>query len=339
MHIEPKSIRKILFINLAYIGDVILSTPLLGALKSAYPSATIDMLVTPSTAEVARGNPYVDNIILYDKRGSHRRIQELWKLIQHLRQQNYDLAITTNFSLRSPAMAWASGARWRIGFDAQHAGIFLTHMASAKRQVVKHEIENQMEVLQPLGIVGNDTTMEYKIDPTDIKNMQSKIKMQSVKPVVVICPFGRNFLKSWTKEGYSSVLKAIAPLAECYLIGGKAEKQQLEELNTAAGGLAHILAGTLTLGELAALLQQAKLLITVDTGPMHIGQAVGTPTVALFGPTDDRVWGPRGKHDVIIKAKTKCRPCYLIQDCVSNRCMQEIAVQDAIQASLNLLGK
>ena len=338
-HIEPTSVHKILFINLAYIGDVILSTPLVRALKKHYPSATIDMLITPSTAEVASGNPYVNQLIVYDKRGKHRNMGEWWKLVRQLRKQHYDLAITTNFSLRSPAMAWASGARWRVGFDAQHAGLFLTHMASAQRPVIKHEIENQMDVLAPLGIVDKDTSMEYKIDPTDIKNMHRKIKAQSAKPIVVICPFGRHALKSWTREGYSGVIKRIAPLAECYLIGGKAEIQQLEELNTAAGGVAHILAGTLTLGELAALLQQAKLLITVDTGPMHIGQAVGISTVALFGPTDDRVWGPRGEYDVIVKAKVECMPCYLTQDCVSNRCMQEIAVQDVIQSSLIILGK
>jgi len=303
MDIESGSIHKILFINLAYIGDVLLSTPLTRALKKTYPSATIDILTIPNTAEIAKGNPYVDKIIIYDKRGRHRPLLELWKLIQHLRQQNYDLAITTNFSLRSPAMAWASGARWRVGFDAQHAGIFLTHKVSKQRKLIKHEIENQMDVLKPLGIIANDTTMEFKIDQLDIENMHSKIELQSEKPVVVICPFGRSPLKSWTQEGYSGLLKRLAPLAQCYLIGGKAEQQRLQEINTAAGGVAHIVAGILTLSELAALLQQAKLLITVDTGPMHIGQAVGTPTVALFGPTDDRVWGPRGKYDVVIKSK------------------------------------
>ena len=315
MKIAPESIRKILFINLAYIGDVILSTPLTRALKKAYPSATIDMLIIPSTAEVAQGNPYVDNIIAYDKRGKHRQLSEMWKLIGQLRQQKYDLAVTTNFSLRSPAIAWASGARWRVGFDAQHAAIFLTHPASSQRKHIKHEIENQMDVLTPLGIIENDTTMEFKINPIDIENMQSKIKLQSGKPIVLICPFGRHPLKSWTKEGYSSVLKALAPLAQCYLIGSKGEQVQLEEVNTAAGGVANIAAGVLTLSELAALLQQAKLLITVDTGPMHIGQAVGTPTIALFGPTDDRIWGPRGIHDVIIKAEVECMPCYLAQAC------------------------
>lgn len=339
MDIEVSSIRKILFINLAYIGDVILSTPLTRALKKTYPSAEISMLVIPSTVEVARGNPYVDHVIPYDKRGAHRSIKNVWKLVQNLRQQGYDMAITTNFSLRSPAMAWASGARWRVGFDAQHGGIFLTHVATAERKNIRHEIENQLSVLTPLGIMVKDTTMEFRLELRDVESVKSKIHSQSGKPILVMCPFGRHPAKSWTREGYSRVLEQLSPYAECYLIGGKSEERDLIELNADTGDLAHILAGTLTLGELAALLHEAKLLITVDTGPMHLGQAVGTPTVALFGPTDECVWGPRGTSDLVIKSKVDCMPCYLTENCNNNECMQQIAIQDVIQASLNILGK
>lgn len=339
MHIEPGSIRKILLINLAYIGDVILSTPLTKALKKAYPSAEITMLVIPSTVEVARGNPYVDHVIAYDKRGSHRSIRNVWSLIKNLRQHNYDMALTTNFSLRSPAVAWASGAPWRVGFDAQHGGVFLTHKASAERKVIRHEIENQLSVLEPLGIVVKETTMEFRVDPHDVLNMKKKIHFQPEKPILVLCPFGRHPAKSWTKEGYSAILKELSLRATCYLIGGKAEEQDLMELSVAAGDVAHILAGTLTLGELAALLHEAKLLITVDTGPMHLGQAVGTPTVALFGPTDERVWGPRGVQDVVIKGKVDCMPCWLTKNCKNNACMEGITIQEVLQASLNTLGK
>lgn len=337
MEIDHKSIKRILIINLAFIGDVLLSTPVARALRQKYPDARIDMLVIPLAAPVARGNPYVDDVLEYDKRGKHKNTRELWRLIRQLRTRRYDLAVATNFALRGALLAWASGIRYRAGYDAQHAGFFLTHTASPLRPVLRHEAENHLDVLEPLGIHTDDTSLALRIYPQDEASLHNKVNRDKTKPLVLICPVGSYRQKSWTTDGFAEFIRAIAPSADCYLIGSTAEAAQLAEINAASGNLAGMLPGTLTLGELAAFLAEAKLLVTVDTGPMHIANAVGTPVVALFGPTDPAKWGPRGPKDIILEKQVECRPCWGRTPCSDYRCLNTLGAGEVVAAVRTLL--
>lgn len=337
MSIDPQSVRRILIINLAFIGDVLLSTPVARALHEAFPGAAIDMMTIPLTAPIARGNPYVSDVIEYDKRGQHKRIGELLKLIGSVRARRYDLAVTTNFAPRGAMLAWASGIPVRAGYDAQHAAWFLTHAASARRPVIRHEAENYLDVLKPLGIATTDTSLALNIDPRDAAALAAKVKRRPGKKLVLICPAGSYSQKSWTTVGYAALVRALGPDADCCLIGGKAEGPLLAEINVAAGGLAQELPGTLTLGELAALVKAADLVVTVDTAPLHIAQAAGTPVVALFGPTDARVWGPRGPRDIVLQVPADCSPCWGRIPCRDHICMEKIGVDHVVATVKALL--
>ena len=337
MNIDHGAIKKILYINLAFIGDIILSTPALRALREKYPHAMIDMLVIPWAAQAAAGNPYVDHVYSYDKKGVHRKIKNLWHLILDLRSHKYDLAIAANFASRGAMMAKAIGARYRIGYDAQHAGFFLTHTVSSHRDIIKHETENQLDVLRPLGITTNDFSLTFRHNPVDVKNMNSKVQHSSDLPILVICPFGRHPLNSWRVEGYVEIIKGLAGIASCYLIGGKAEKEKLDDINSKAGNHGQVLAGNLTIGELAAFLAKSSLVITVDTGPMHIASAVGTPILALFGRSDSRVWGPRGICDKIIQLNLDCAPCIIPRECEHHSCMKNITSEMVISTAIEML--
>ena len=337
MNVDHQNIKRILIINLAFIGDVLLSTPVARALRERYPGAVIDMLVIPLAAPIARGNPYVDNVWEYDKRGKHKNARNLWALIRFLRSQHYDLAVATNFALRGALLAWASGIRYRVGYDAQHAGWFLTHIASARRPVVRHEAENYLDVLKPLGISTDDTSLALKLDPGDVAALPAKVNRDKSRPLVLICPVGSYWQKSWTTAGFGELIRRLVPAAECYLIGARHEAGKLTQINKSAGDLAGELAGTLTLGELAALIAEARLLITVDTGPMHIANAVGTPVVALFGPTDPRGWGPRGPRDIVLQRPVECSPCWGKSECNDHRCMEMISSDELIEKALSRL--
>lgn len=337
MKIDHTRIHKILYINLAFIGDLVLSTPTIRALREKYPDAVIDMLVVPWAAQVVAGNPYADHIYIYDKKGTHRNLKNLRQLISSLRSQKYDVIIAANFAVRGAMLAKVLGARYRLGYDAQHAGIFLTHTVSAKRTNVKHETENQLEVVKPLGIKTNDFTLAYRHNSVDVENMHKKVFRSSDCPIVVICPFGRHPLNSWVNEGYIEVVKELSKVANCYLIGGRAEKERLEEINQKAGNSGQVLAGTLTINELAAFLAVSNLVITVDTGPMHIASAVGVPILALFGRSDSRVWGPRGAEDRILKLDLECVPCITPRECQHHSCMKELKSEVVIAAALEML--
>lgn len=338
MSVEKQAARRILIINLAFIGDVLLSTPVARALRRTFPAAGVDMLVIPLTAPIARGNPYVDNVIEYDKRGRHKKPGELVKLIRSIRACRYDLAVCTNFAPRGAMLAWLCGIPRRVGYDAQHAGWFLTHKASPRRPVVRHEAENYLDVLKPLGITTDDTSLDLRIKSADMDSLRTKMAISGDKPISVVCPVGSYPQKSWTTEGFARLLRALAPFSRPFLIGAGAEAAQLEAINAAAGRPARVLAGTLTLGELAALLSLARVVVSVDTGPMHIAGAVGAPIVALFGPTDPRGWGPRGPRDIIFNASVACAPCWGRTSCGHHECMNSLDADEVIAAALALLG-
>jgi predicted lipopolysaccharide heptosyltransferase III len=332
MRIDHSGIKKILIINLAFIGDVLLSTPVARALRRAYPEAKIDMLVIPLAAEIAKGNPYVNDVFVYDKKGKHKKIGELFKLIGQIRKQYYDMAIATNFASRGAMLAWACGIRYRLGYDIQHGGLFLTHAVRAVRLANRHEAENYLDVLEPLGISLEDTSLALQIDPGDSKALHEKVTIDQGKPTVVICPIGSYPQKSWTISGFAELIRSITPACNCFLIGAKSDADKLKKINSAAGNSAVVLAGTLSLGEVAALLAEARLLVTVDTGPMHIADAVGTPVVALFGPTDPQIWGPRGANATVLRHVVPCTPCWGKTECAQVECMTGISIQQVLSA-------
>lgn len=337
MKIKNSAIQNILIINLAFIGDVILATAVARGLRATFPHARIDMLVTPAAAPIAELNPYINHVKVYDKRGKHKKISSLWPFIKALRKEKYDLTISTNFALRNAMVAWSTGAAYRVGYDAQHAKLLLTHTASSIRTQYRHEAENQLDVLKPLGIQVDDTSLQLNVLETDTTYLQSIVKRTPGKKLVVVCPAGSYQRKSWETQGYVQFVQQISKVADCCLIGGKAEEQVLEEINQLSGNVSQVFAGTLSLGQVAALLKITDLLLSVDTGPLHIGQAVGTPTLGLFGPTDPGIWGPRGSKDCIIYKPADCSPCWGKGECSGHQCMANILPEEVIAMAMKML--
>jgi ADP-heptose:LPS heptosyltransferase len=169
------------------------------------------------------------------------------------------------------------------------------------------------------------------------ESMQRKMGELPQGPIFVICPFGRHPLNSWTTAGYITLVQELSKVGSCYLIGGQGEKERLDEINTKAGNRGQVLAGFLTIAELATFLAKSSVVITVDTGPMHLAAAVGVPILALFGRSDDRVWGPRGKYDKIVRHDLPCAPCIMPRECAHHSCMQGITSKLVISTALGML--
>ena len=335
---DAETIKKILVIDLAFIGDVILATPTMRALKSRFPNARLTMLTIPLTAEVAAMNPYVDEVLVYDKRGKDAGLFGMWRMARRLAPLGFDLAVSMNFALRGAVVARIAGIPNRLGYDAQHADWFLTMVASHRRDGIKHETQNHLEVLRPLGIDDKsaDAALSMNVPEHTLKTLDEKRGIHHIPQdgYLALCPIGSYERKNLSMATAAHIVRHFCQRRPIFLIGGKAETKQLEEIAELAGlPKNNVLAGTLTLSELAAFLEKAACLVTVDTGPLHIAQAVGCRTVAVFGPTDPVVWGPRGEKDVILYHKTDCSPCWGRGKCEKRMiCVEGTTARDIIRA-------
>ena len=295
--------QNILVIDLAFIGDLILVTPAVRALHESFPDARITMLTVPLTEPVARMNPYVDEVLVYDKKGREKGLLGMLRMAARLRKYRFDLAVCMNFAPRGAAVAWLARIPNRLGYDAQHGRFFLTKVASPKRPRIQHEAINHLGVLMPLDIATRDVSLALSVPAEAKESCAAKMAEYGLPQDggVVICPCGSYERKNLSLDTVVGVARSLSMEYGVILIGGSSDRSRLCEAAHRAGlGDETVLAGTLTLQELAAVLQRAALLVTVDTGPLHIAQAVRCPTVAVFGPTNPKVWGPRGEYDLVI---------------------------------------
>lgn len=335
-NINELEIKKILIIDLAFIGDVILAGPLTRAVRQKWPQAEIAMLTVPLTKPVAEMLPAIDKAIAYDKKGVHQGFGGMWKMAKELRREHFDLAICMNFALRGAMVARLAGIPYRLGYDAQHAGWFLTWAASHIREGIKHETRNHLEILKPWGLKTEDFSLSLIPSEKNILSYEQKAKELSLPAsggYFVICPIGSYERKNLPLPLAVQLIRKLNTERPVYLIGGSGEKTVLSAM-AKAGRLPEerVLAGTLNLPELAVFLQRAKAMVSVDTGPMHMAQAVNCPTVAVFGPTDPAVWGPGNSNSQTIYTAEKCSPCWGKGECSHNRCMEKIKAEQVLSA-------
>lgn len=339
MNVKKFRPKRILFYHpFGGIGDVVLVSPTICALKNSYPEATIDLMVIPSNEEIAHYIPNVNQVIVYDHKGRDRNFKQFMKLKAFLHSQRYDLAITTNHSTRNAIVTWISGARCRIGSPEQGGFLFLTHPVRKPTQPI-HLSQLFLEYIKPLGITSPDSKLALNIKAQYLQSVKQKLIVKTKKPIVALCPFGSWPQKSWTIEQCADLLRKLSPIAELYLIGGKKDRFGLETINNLSGGIANVLAGELNIGELIALIKLSDLVVTVDTGPLHIASALSIPVVALYGPTEYYGSGPRGPNDIIVIHQFECKPCTKEMTCENNRCMQAIQAEEVYIAVQKILTK
>ena len=332
---------RILIIHTAFIGDIVLSTPLIKKIKDTYPDSDITYVTTPSGEAILKNNPYLNNIIVYDKRGEHKGISGVWQLGKRLRYENFNMVITPHRYLRSSILSWLSRSPIRKGYDIASGSCLFTEKIKYDR--TKHEVEKLLSFVAP----ENKKRYEIELYPGEKEKMKGdnlwKENLLEDKKVVVLAPGSKWFTKQWPVEYFNKLAENLKKLSNVRLIvvGGKDEiNLPIEKENIID------MRGKTSLLELADILSRADVVVTNDSSPIHIASAFKKPRIfALFGPTIEKFgffpWSLNSK--VFQVDGLKCRPCGIHggKSCPEKhfKCMRDILPEEVFNEIKKYLGE
>ena len=344
--------KKILIINLAGIGDILLSIPALRALRRKYPAAKIYLLTTEKVSEIVKDLPYPDRVFLFRiNYGGTIPFMAMIKngiILMRLRKERFDLALNMR------TLVSAAGAnkiklllrlirpRITMGRDTDGRGDFFDIRVPETQPGMKYEMEYDLDAVRMLGAAADDTAVDFKIDDKCRDKIALLLRRQGISgssPIIGIHPGGMPS-RRWPLSGFLNVIEAVSEKIPCVFVvtGGKDEVPLADTLKRNGRGKVISLAGRLSVGELGALMQRCRVFISNDTGPMHIAAILKTPLVALFGPGDITRFDPRNifKSAVVFYEKKDCAPCEKVV-CDDLRCMKAISPQAVTQAVMRLI--
>ncbi|GJL65822.1 MAG: glycosyl transferase family 9 [Nitrospirales bacterium] len=330
--------NHILIIKLRYIGDVVLSTPVLSALRQQFPHATLVCLVNPGTQEILQHNPHIDDVLVM-VRGSLLEQMQFWL---ELRRRQFDCVIDLTDGDRSAFLTWVSGASRRIGFNSENRwrGRFYSHCISSG-VAGRHMVEYHAQALSLINVPAVAHAPEVSVGTEQTACAQARLDELGLlgRRWVMVHPTARYWFKAWPLERFAMLCDRLAEHnLSVVLVGDVHDQEAATQIQELVNTPVFSLVGKTPLLELAAMMKQADLFIGNDTGLMHIASAVGCPVLGLFGPTNPETWGPRGNKTTVIYKELDCRACFR-PGCFRGEesCMKLIAVDEVYEAALELL--
>ncbi|MBI3330973.1 MAG: lipopolysaccharide heptosyltransferase II [Candidatus Omnitrophica bacterium] len=338
--------RRILVIRLDRLGDVALSTPALQALRERFPHAFIAMLVRPPCRDVVEGHPALNEVIGYDKDGAHRSLRATVRFARSLRRYEFDTALVLHPSNRSHWIPWLAGIPVRIGYNRK-SGWLLTHrFPHRKQEGQQHEAAYTVELLAPFDIPDEVVPPVVPVQPDAAKRVDALLTACAVGPherLVAIHPSASCVSKRWMPERFAEVadrLVAEQGVRVC-LVAAEADAAHAQQVARAMRQPALDFAGGLSVAELIALLRRCRLLLSNDSGPVHLAAAVGTPVVDIFGRNQAGLspqrWGPLGEGHVVLHKEVGCVTC-LAHNCdIGFLCLTSLSAEEVYRAAVSVL--
>ncbi len=303
--------RSVLIVQTAFPGDVVLCTPLVRATRKSLAKGRVTFLSTPTAANLLETNPHIDELIVYDKGGREAGPGAFWRLARRLRQRRFDLALLPHRSFRTALLAWAAGIPVRVGFAKAAGALLYTHRVPYER--TRHEVERDLALLEAAG--GAPNGLQPEVFPAHFDQSRVDELLREVgpeEPLLALAPGSVWPTKRWIARGFAKVGRmAVEKLgATVVLLGGPEDRTLTAEIAAAIGRRVVDAAGRLTFRQSAELLRRCRLLLCNDSAPLHLGVAMGTHVVAIFGPTvTDFGFGPIGQGHAVVQRELRCRPC------------------------------
>jgi len=298
-------IKKILIIRSDRFGEFILNTPAIRAVKDKFPAASIVLMVSPVVKEIVEGWPIIDEVLTYPE----DRLRGIWNLASEFRKRKFDLALILNPKKEFHIATFLAGIPLRFGYNRKF-GALLSHKIEDRKHLGRqHEVEYNLDLVKAAGIDCQDKSLFVSFDREDEETVNFALGRQGISDadnIIAVHPWTSDAVKQWPVEHFSQLAQRLIKEIYCRvaIIGGNAEIGFAQDFCKDKTGLINM-AGKLTLRQLAAFLRRCRLLVSNDSGPVHMAAAVGTPVVALFrgdlpGKNAQR-WGPWGQGHIVIE--------------------------------------
>ena len=343
---------NILIVKLSAIGDVIHTLPSLAALRKRYPDAHIRWVIEEGSADIIQGHPCLDSVVVSRRkkwlrnlralRDVRKTIDEIRSFLVTLRDREYDLVVDFHGLLKSSLIVLLSRGKRKLGYDSMQelSGLFLNEKVG--EDMNKHAVERYLDLPRHLGADTRAPEFYIHIEEENRKRVEQLLEENGIHPedrFVSVNPVALWDTKMW-EDGKFALLcdRIVGGLNLKVVFTGGRDRETVEHIRSLMHGPSADIAGRTTLRDLAYLYERSALVVTTDTGPMHVAAAVGTPTVALFGPTDPARTGPYGVGHTVVRKDLPCSPCFL-KRCEARQCMRQISVEDVFQAVLEKTGE
>jgi heptosyltransferase-1 len=337
-----RSEPRILLIKLSSLGDVIHTLPTLEALRSLYPQGHITWLVEDTNAPVLAGHPALDEVwpVARPRLGKGRFLENLQQAIRvarRLREEPFDLVIDLQGLLKSAFWVALARGKRKLGYDRTREFSYLALTDRlAPFDPEAHAVWRYLNLARHLGAPA--TPPRFRIGITQPDELRHLAPLKPGQPLAVLHPGARWPTKLWPAAHWARLAEWLARDRgfQVVITGSSGDQELAREIVALAEVPVLNLAGRTSLEELAALLQKAQVAVTTDTGPMHLACALGTPVVALFGPTAPWRTGPFGEGHAVVRLKIPCSPCFR-RHCPDPRCLTELPVASAQEAVEKIL--
>jgi lipopolysaccharide heptosyltransferase II len=339
--------KRILVRAANWVGDGIMSLPALEALRARLPGTEVVLLVKPWVSEIYWYHPAVSRLIVYDPKTRHRGLSGFQKLIEEIRAERFEAALLFQNAFQAALIAWAARIPVRVGYATDgRAGLLTDAIIRPPASHYGHQAGYYLQLLFRAGLIENPQI------PAQVRiQIQQAEKNWAAKQLKAMGLSGPRFLiglnpgaafgpaKRWRFDRYADLADRLigALHADVLIFGSSGERLLAEKIARAMKHTPIVLAGETSMRQLMALLAQCRLVVTNDSGPMHLAAALGLPVVAIFGSTDERATGPLGGRARVVKNEVECSPCGLRRCPIDFRCMEGLSVDQVHHAALSLV--
>jgi heptosyltransferase I len=333
---------NILIVKLSAIGDVIHTLPSLAALRRLYPAAHITWVVEEEAADIIEHHPCLDRVLIFRRKSWMRLLkagnfssfrQEAGPFFAQLRDRRYDLVVDFHGLLKSSIIVFASRGKRKLGYDSWQEMSCLFLNEKIPEDMNKHAVDRYLDFLRYLG--AKIEKPEFILPASPVAQLKSSALLNSYglakKNYIAVNPVALWETKLWDDDKFARLADLISQRLNLPVVFTGRDKELLDKITSKMATYGINIGGQTTLPELAEIYGNALAVISTDSGPMHLAAAVGTPVIALFGPTNPARTGPYGSGHTVISAGLPCSPC-LLKRCATRKCMLDITPEMVFEA-------